>query len=300
MRLKTKEESVLVAFDKKYKDAINDIKLTAILNRVYELKMSNEIVNMKVKNQLNAINFSINQINPKFTDKSKNYGKISNSIMVTIVEYEKILKRLCDLYDKKLDELILKKVEIETKIFCQEFRQNLSNDDKVSIKKKIVKSVNSAVERIKGKIKKNKIVDVGLINKLQDGQDIAKEISNTNNLTQDIIMLNEELFDINNKIQELSKEKENKLINALEYGEKSLSTDIKKPRAFKKITKFFANRFNTYNVIMRTVISPINQRIENFQDNEEDFDYEENEFDLSDFSEKVNEIQKNIFSQEKI
>ena len=51
---------------------------------------------------------------------------------------------------------------------------------------------------------------------------------------------------------------------------------------------------------MRTVISPINQRIENFQDNEEDFDYEENEFDLSDFSEKVNEIQKNIFSQEKI
>ena len=225
--------------------------------------MSNEIVNMKVENQLNAINFSINQINPKFTDKSKNYGKISNSILITMGEYEKVLKRLCDLYDQKLEELILKKVEIETKILIEELRQNSSTNEKISIKKKIVKTVNYAIDRVKGKIRKKEVVDVGLINKLQDGQDIAKEMAESNTLNQDMIILKDELYDINKKIQELSKEKEDKLINTLEYGEKSLSTDLKKPRAFKKITKFFSNRFNTYNVIMRTVIAPINQRIEN-------------------------------------
>lgn len=293
MRLKTNEEIITVTLDRKYKEIVDDIKLTAILNRIYELKMSNEMVNMKVENQLNAINFSINQINPKFTDKSKNYGKISNSILITMGEYEKVLKRLCDLYDEKLDELILKKVEIETKILVEELKQNSSADDKISIKKKIVKTVNSAIDRVKGKIKEKEVVDVGLINKLQDGQDIAKEIVASNTLTQDMISLNDELSDINKKIQELSKEKEDKLINALEYGEKSLSTDLKKPRAFKKITKFFTNRFNTYNVIMRTVIAPINQRIEEFQDNEEDdLEQEEYEFDLSEFSAKIREIQK--------
>ena len=295
MKVKTNEKSISVDINRIYKEITNDIKLTAILNKVYSFKMSNEMVNTKVKNQLNSINFSIAQINSKFTDKSKNYGKVSNIILITMSEYENILKQLCDSYDEKIDELIYKKVEIENKILLNIINESFSIDNKPSIKKKITKTVNSAIDKIKGKIKKNEGIDVGLINKLQDGQDVANEISDSENVNQNITVLKDELADINKKIQQLNKEKENEIMNALENGEKEVSTDLKKPRLFKKITKFFANRFNTYNVIMKTVIAPINQRIESVVQDEKS---EEKEIDLADFLEKIKEIQKNVLNKE--
>ena len=299
MKVKTNEKSISVDINRIYKEITNDIKLTAILNKVYSFKMSNEMVNTKVKNQLNSINFSIAQINPKFSDKSKNYGKVSNIILITMSEYENILKQLCDSYDEKINELIYKKVEIENKILLNIINESFSIGNKPSIKKKITKTVNSAIDKIKGKIKKNEVIDVGLINKLQDGQDVANEISDSENVNQNITVLNDELIDINKKIQQLNKEKENQIMNALENGEKEVSTDLKKPRSFKKLTKFFANRFNTYNVIMKTVITPINQRIGSLQESVvQDEKSEEKEIDLADFLEKIKEIQKNVLNKE--
>ena len=104
MRDKTNEKIISITENERYKQITNNIKIEAILNKVYAYKTSSEMVNLKVKNQLNSINYSVNQINPKFTDKSKNYGKISNEIIDTISNYEKTLKKLCNLYDKRIGE----------------------------------------------------------------------------------------------------------------------------------------------------------------------------------------------------
>lgn len=276
----------------------NDIKSTAILNKVYAYKTSNEMVNAKVKNQLNSINFSINQINPKFTDKAKNYGKISNEIIQTMSNYESTLNRLCKSYDEKLDELLYEKVEIESNLLLKMKKEDSAQQEKTSIRKKIVKTVRSTIDKIKGRIKKNEILDVGLINKLQDGQDIENEIEKSKIVDQSIIILKNKLEDVKKKIQKLNEDKENKIMNAMETNEKGLSTEIKKPRAFKKITKFFSNRFNTYNAIMKNVIFPINQRIDELQKTESiNMDEEIQEVELCDFENKIKEIQNRVFDE---
>ena len=54
----------------------------------------------------------------------------------------------------------------------------------------------------------------------------------------------------------------------MEVGDKHLAVTIKKPKMFKKITRFIVSRFNTAKVIENTIISPLNQRIESFKNNE--------------------------------
>ena len=299
MRAKTNEKNVSIAEHEMYKQITNDIKITAILSKVYAYKMSNELVNTKVKNQLNAINFSVNQINPKFADKSKNYGKVSNEILNTMSNYEKALQKLCAFYDEKLDELILDKVEIENKILLKTISENFLNEEKTSIKKKIVKTVGEAIDKIKGKLNKNEVVDVGLINKLQDGQDIENEMKKSKSVNQNITILKNELDDVKQKIKELNEKKENKIMLALESDEKGISTDLRKPRTFKKIKRFFSNRFNTYNVIIKSVILPINQRVEELIDNEiYDIDEKNKYIELTDFENKIKEIQKRVLKEE--
>ena len=299
MRAKTNEKNVSIAEHEMYKQITNDIKITAILSKVYAYKMSNELVNTKVKNQLNAINFSVNQINPKFADKSKNYGKVSNEILNTMSNYEKALQKLCAFYDEKLDELILDKVEIENKILLKTISENFLNEEKTSIKKKIVKTVGEAIDKIKGKLNKNEVVDVGLINKLQDGQDIENEMKKSKSVNQNITILKNELDDVKQKIKELNEKKENKIMLALESDEKGISTDLRKPRTFKKIKRFFSNRFNTYNVIIKSVILPINQRVEELIDNEiYDIDEKNKYIELKDFENKIKEIQKRVLKEE--
>ena len=109
-----------------------------------------------------------------------------------------------------------------------------------------------------------------------------------------------ELDTVKQKIQKLNQDKENKIMGALESEEKGLSTELRKPRPFKRLTKFFSNRFNTYNVIIKSVILPINQKIEVLKQNELADVVEENqqEIKISDFENKIREIQNRVLSEE--
>lgn len=295
----TNEKIDSVIENEMYKKIANEIKLMAILNKVYAHKATNEIINSKVQNQLNAINVSVNQINPKFANKSKNYGKISNEILYTMSNYENVLNQISIVYNENLDEILKDKVEIEMKILLKYVLNTISADVKPTMKKRIVKTVVSAIDKIKGKIKKNEVVDVGLINKLQDSQDIEIEMRKAKIIDQNITVLNNELADINQKIKKINEARENEIINALEKSEKSLSTEIKKPKTFKKITKYFVNRFNTYNSIMKNVIIPINQRIEDFRNNKlKEAEEIQEEFDLEIFEKDINDIQKRVLKEE--
>ena len=50
----------------------------------------------------------------------------------------------------------------------------------------------------------------------------------------------------------------------MEVGNKWVSTSLKKPRTFTKLTRFFYSRFNTPKMINKIILEPLNIRIEEF------------------------------------
>lgn len=308
MKVKTNDKKVSVELKNNCETIKNEITLSAILNIVYAEKVSNEIVNTKVTNQLNSLEVSIDRINPKFNEKSKNYEKVRSEMMETLKKYEIVLKQFCDKEDSKIDEMILKKVELESKLLMLIMRKKyLNKKDKNAnlekIKNNIVNSINNVVEKIKSKSRKKEPLDVNLINRMKDGQDVKKEIEEKIQVSDEckeydaeIIKLEKEIKSISKKINDLNSQKQDKVFSAMEVGNKAISTDIRKPRTFTKITKFFINRFNTYNVIMKTLIEPLNQRIDEYKVSElQKVKTENKEFDLKQFKEKIASTQAEIF-----
>ena len=92
-----------------------------------------------------------------------------------------------------------------------------------------------------------------------------------------------------------NEDKINKVFNAMETENKALTTEIRKPRTFKKITKFFANKFNTYKVVMKNVIEPVKQRIDEYKVNElQKVEIDSTEMDFEQIQEKIKSAQMEI------
>jgi len=209
-----------------------DIKLLAILNRIYSYKSTMETINKKVNNQLNSMKISIDKINPKFVLKSKNYEKIEELMNESLHNYEQNLKKFCSAYDFKINELILDKVEMESNFILQK-----DEDANLELKKEIKK--------------------------------------------------------LSRKIKTLDEQKINKAYEAMETEGKAISTQIKRPHNIKNIKKFFINKFNTYNVIVKNIIVPLNERIDDFRDNKlKKLKINPKEFDLKNFEEEIEKKQK--------
>ena len=83
-----------------------------------------------------------------------------------------------------------------------------------------------------------------------------------------VINTEKEISLVSKEIERLNKQKEKAIIDAMESEEKSVSNNIRKPKLFNKITKFFVSRFNTAKIIQNTIIAPLNLKIENFRTNE--------------------------------
>ena len=304
MNLKTNDKNNLIILENEYKHLRDQIILSAKINRVYAYKLSAEIINTKITNQINSTKYSINKINPKFFEKHKNYKKVSDELELILESFEEVLKQLCDEYDNKIEECILEKIKLESDLLmCILAKNNLYvQEDKKIDKKRIINGISNTVEKIKSKMKKSEQLDISLINRLQDGQEIENELYNINNQSEEykskerqIRKLEKEIKKINKKISNLNEEKKERVFAAMETQNTSISTEIKKPRTFKSIKKFFVNRFNTYNVIMKKVIEPIKQRIDEFKVNElKKIDGTSQEFNFSEFDNKVKKTQNDI------
>lgn len=263
MRIKTNDKYASIMLKNRYENVKNEITLTAILNCVYAQKISNETIQTKVKHQIQSIETAINRINPKFGEKSKNYDKIKEQIMDILSQFEANLKQFCVVSDNKIQETILQKVELESQLFMAVLSKELLEPNEKKQPK----------QKDKNKPKQN--------------------VKNT------VGTLEREVRKITQKINELNEQKVKKIFDAMETENKAISTQIRKPRTIKKITKFFANRFNTYNVIMKTVLEPIEHRIDEFKINElEKVDFQNQEFDLKEMEEKIKEKEKNVFENE--
>ncbi len=219
MRIKINDKYHAMQLRSKFQDIKEEIVLSATLNIVYFHKKSEKAIQVKMNHQLNAMETTIHQINPKFQEKSKKYDKIKQEMMETLDSYEKVLKQLANQYDEKMQQMILKKLALEFELLTEIVRKNLQSEEETKKEKSIF--------------------------------ELEKQIKK-----------------MSQKIRNLDTEKNNKIFEAMEVGGKELTSDLKKTRKIKKITTFFSNRFYTDQVILKSLILPMRQRIDEFQVNE--------------------------------
>lgn len=265
-----------------------EITLDALVNRALTEKITSETINQKVNSQMNAISVGIRNINPKFTEKSKNYDITKAAILDSLTNYEAALVELSQFYDTKIEQLILRKVELESHLLGsvirdqylykkENKRQEQKENDKV--KKKISNTFRSMVEKLTARKQEN-ISDTNLIFEAMDVEDIklgidkqlndhvAKTQLEEKENKQKIQKIEREIKAINSEIERINERKKANLLNAMEVGDKWIATNIKRPKTFTKITRFFSSRFNTPKLINRTIIEPLNRRINEFVNNE--------------------------------
>lgn len=274
---------------KLYDESEGRVKADAFVCRAYIEKASSDTINKKVNDQMNSIRVGIYDVNPNFKENSKNYDQIKQKILETVANYKDVLLELSKFYDTKIEQLILRKVELEASLvgslLNEEYlarnigkKEQQKENDKV--KKSIKENVKLVLEKLKSKKKENTPIDANMIFDLLDSQDVANELEEKNVINLEnavnnkkenktsIEKIEKEIALINAEIERLNDQKVKSLYDAMEVGDKSITKVIRKPKMFKKITKFFASRFNTAKVVETTIINPLNLRIENFRNNE--------------------------------
>ena len=283
------DEQIFVKLYDIYINSEDRIKSNAIVSRAFIDKVSLDVISQKVNNEMASIKYSISQINSKFNENNKNYASTREEITKALAYYEQALKELSDFYDGKIEQLILKKVELEAGLIGSivndqylydriRFKNVQKENDKT--KASLKDSIKSAIERIKNRKKSKNPIDIMAVSKLMDSQDIAREMEEKSSLNlekaieerktnKDFITNTEkEISLVTKEIERLNKQKEKAIFDAMETQEKSVSNNIRKPKIFNKITRFFVSRFNTAKVIQNTIISPLYLKIDNFRTNE--------------------------------
>ena len=271
-----------------YNESESRVKTDAMVCMAYTDKISTESINDKVNAQMNAIKIGIKEINPKFKEGSKNYEATKELVTETLAKYEDALIELSEFYDGKIEQLILRKVELESSLLGSllneeylrqnhEFKTKQKESDKV--RKSVRDNIKSVFEKLKTRKKENNF-DPRLMAQLMDEQDVELEIEDqiTKGIekSEEDKKINKEFIEkaekeislIKAEIERINERKRKSIFDAMDVGDKALVTSIKKPKVFKKITRFFVARFNTAKVVQSTIIDPLNLRIESFIVNE--------------------------------
>ena len=268
-----------------YEKTNDEITLDAMANRALAEKITSETINQKVNSQMSAISVGIRNINPRYTEKSKNYDITKSAILNSLTNYEAALVELSEFYDKKIEQLILRKVELEASLLGSIIRdeylykkenKKLDQKENDKVKKKISSAFKGMVEKLTVK-KQDKVTDISLIHDAMDIGDIKTEIDRQleNNVEKAKLEekenkenIQKEIRAINSEIKRINERKKINILNAMEVGDKWIATNIKRPKTFTKITRFFSSRFNTTKMINKTILEPLNCRINDFVNNE--------------------------------
>lgn len=283
------EQEICQNLEKLYNESEDRVKTNAIIRRAYIDRTSADTISQKVNAQMNAIKVGIYEINPKFKEGSKNYENTKELVTQTLADYEKALVELSQFYDGKIEQLILRKVELEARLvgsilneeyLYQKVAQKTDQKENDKVKKTIKDNIKSVLDKFVNRKQANKEIDPRALENLVDSQDVAEEIEqkledrieksiNDKKKNKEYIEEAEkEIALIDSEISKLNERKIKSIFDAMEVGDNQLTTSIKRPRVFKKITRFFVSRFNTAKVVQTTIIAPLNLRIESFKNNE--------------------------------
>ena len=283
------EQYISMVLDKIWKQNSENIQMEAIVNRALTDKISTETINTKVNSKLNAISVEIKNINPKYNENSKNYDSTKADILDALTNYETALMELSDFYDEKIEQLILKKVELDTQklgllmkdeVLLEKTEKKV--DEKENITSKVSKGVKRIVEKInfKNQNKEKEYIDVSLYNKVQDIADIKQEVNqkmenrvqkakeDSSKNSNQIQKIDEQIKTIDLEIKKVNEKKQQNLMNAMEIGDKWIAVNLKRPKAFTKIKRFFMSKFNTTKLIHKNVITPLNNLVKEFRETE--------------------------------
>lgn len=272
-----------------YDESENKVKADALVCRAYINKVSLDTINEKVNAQMNAVKNGIYEINPKFRETSKNYDQIREQVSETLANYKDTLIELGNFYDGKIEQLILRKVELEASLvgsflneqyLYRKINRRINQKENDEVKKSVKDNVKSFLDKIRSKKEEKGPIDPNMIFKAMDAQDVMYEVEEKNSeslLTaknnkkenrENIAKIEKEISLINSEIERINEQKRTAIYDAMEVGDKGLTKNIRKPRAFKKITRFFTSRFNTAKMVESTILDPLNLRIESFRNNE--------------------------------
>ena len=284
------DQEICVNLTRLYNETENRVKTNAMVSRAYIDKVSTETINDKVTAQMNSIKTGIYNINPKFKEGSKNYEETKKLVTETLANYEQALVELSQFFDGKIEQLILRKVELEASLIGtilndEYLREELVSDtdkkENDKAKLSVKDSIKSVLERFRlKKTEKANAIDPMEISKLMDKQDIVCEMDEqfSSNIekrkdakvknTEFSKKVEKEILLINSEIERINERKKESISKAMEVGGTDMVTTIRRPRVIKRITTFFASRFNTAKVVETTIINPLSARIESFKANE--------------------------------
>lgn len=283
------DQEICINLKKLYDETESKIRTNAMVSRAFIDKISTNVISDKVNAQLNSIKTGIYNINPKFKDGAKNYEQTKKLVSETLVAYESALLELSEFYDGKIEQLILRKVELESELigsilneeyFRQKLIRNNQQKENDKVKLSVKDSIKAALERLKNKKTAQTSIDPLEISKLMDKQDVVCELdqklsskiekteSDQKANVEYISKVEKEISLVNSEIERINERKQKSIYDAMEVGDKAMTTTLKRPRVIKRITTFFASRFNTAKVVENTIITPLNIRIENFKANE--------------------------------
>lgn len=284
------DQEICVNLKRLYNETENRVKTNAMVSRAYIDKVSTETINDKVTSQMNSIKTGIYNINPKFKEGSKNYEETKKLVTETLASYEQALVELSQFFDGKIEQLILRKVELEASLIGtilndEYLREELVSDtdkkENDKAKLSVKDSIKSVLERFRlKKTEKANAIDPMEISKLMDKQDIVCEMDEqfSSNIekrkdakvknTEFSKKVEKEISLINSEIERINERKKESISKAMEVGGTDMVTTIRRPRVIKRITTFFASRFNTAKVVETTIINPLSARIESFKANE--------------------------------
>ena len=283
------EQEICQSLEKLYDESENRVKTNAIIRRAYIDRTSSDTISQKVNAQMNAIKTGIYEINPKFKEGSKNYETTKELVTEALANYEQALIELSGFYDGKIEQLILRKVELEASLvgsilneeyLYQKVARKTEQKENDKVKKNVKYSIRNMIDRFINKKQSNKEIDSNTLTALMDAQDVEAEIDNKlegriiksvedkKNNKDYMEKAEKEIALINSEIAKLNERKIKSIFDAMEVGGVELTSTIKRPRVFKKITRFFVSRFNTAKIVKSSIIDPLNYRIESFKNNE--------------------------------
>lgn len=283
------EIKICESLKKLYDESENRVKADALVCRAYINKVSFDTINDKVNAQMNAVKTGIYEVNPNFKESSKNYDEIKNKVSEILANYKDTLIELGNFYDQKIEQLILRKVELEAMLvgtllneeyLYRKINRRINQKENDEVKNTVKNKVKFFLDKIKSKKEESAPVDTNMIFKAMDAQDVIDEVEAKNSVSlimaennkkenkESIFKIEKEISLINAEIERLNEQKKNAIYEAMEIGGRAIAKNIRKPKVFNKITKFFICRFNTARMVEVTILDPLNLRIESFRSNE--------------------------------
>lgn len=283
------EVEICEALKKLYDESEDRVKSDAFVCRAYINKVSLDTINEKVNAQMNAVKTGIYEINHNFKESSKNYEQVRELVSETLANYKDTLIELSNFYDGKIEQLILRKVELEASLvgsllndeyLYRKINRRINQKENDEVKNSVKDNVKFFIDKIKSKKQEQVQVDPTEIYKTMDAQDVIDEVDEKNSASlitakvnkkenlDSISRIEKEITLVNSEIERLNEQKRKAIYEAMEIGDRTIAKNIRKPKVFKKITRFFISRFNTAKIVETTILDPLNLRIESFRNNE--------------------------------